>query len=310
LGKYLENTYGPAMVKANRKAAAASKARIKAAWEPLMEKPLAQITEGMIEKVIEGRKALEDEEGEPLLSHATLRRDWATFRPLLRMAHEQGLIATFPVIGIPKPLQGMREEPRRRYLGQDDPREPKRFFDALAAFKSDEPGGPEFLRVACILALNTGCRRGELVQLRDDMLRLNDLENERIELPGWACKSGKPRDLFLNPDAIAAIKRWQEVRKTLKVQSVDGALFPGKAQNWKDRISQREFPQLCVEAKIEDLVYKDLRCTFASRHVQSGTPIQEVQKMLGHSSVTVTERHYAYLAKSAGKAAARAFRMA
>ena len=115
--------------------------------------------------------------------------------------------------------------------------------------------------------------------------------------------------MYLNPAAIAALKAWLEVRKTLKVQSVDGALFPGKLQCWEDRLSQREFPRLCVEAGIEDLTYHDLRRTFASLHVQGGTPLMEVQKMLGHSSIVVTESHYAYLAPSAGKAAARAFRV-
>src|SRR2546422_1560196 len=45
------------------------------------------------------------------------------------------------------------------------------------------------------MALNTGCRRGELLKLRDDMVKLRDLGNERIELPGAICKSGKGRDV-------------------------------------------------------------------------------------------------------------------
>ena len=51
---------------------------------------------------------------------------------------------------------------------------------------------------------------------RDDMLRLSDKGSERIELPGTICKSGKGRTLYLNPETIDAIKRWQEARKSLK----------------------------------------------------------------------------------------------
>jgi len=306
VGKYLENVYGPAMVKANRKAASASQARIKAAWKPLMDTPLAQVTEAMIEKVIEKRKGLEDEDEEQLLSNATLRRDWSTFRPLLVMAYETRIIPTLPIIGIPKPLRGLTEEPSKRYLGKDDPDERRRFFEALDAFDSAEPGGGDFLRVVCLLAVNAGLRRGEILALRDDMLPLNVKGEERVELPAGICKANKERTVYLNVETVKAIRRWQAVRKALKVEGMAGELFPGKA-DWSGRITRREFPRLCTEAKIEGLVFKSLRCTFASLHVQRGTPLQTVQQMLGHSSVTITERHYAYLRKDAGRKQAQAF---
>jgi integrase len=40
---------------------------------------------------------------------------------------------------------------------------------------------------------------------------------------------------------------------------------------------------------------KDLRSTYGSKLVQNGAPIFTVSKLLGHSSVTVTEKHYAAL---------------
>ena len=39
----------------------------------------------------------------------------------------------------------------------------------------------------------------------------------------------------------------------------------------------------------------DLRRTFGYNLIKQGKPIYEVSKLLGHSSVTVTERHYAPL---------------
>lgn len=42
------------------------------------------------------------------------------------------------------------------------------------------------------------------------------------------------------------------------------------------------------------------RTTFASRLVMNGVPIQEVSKMLGHSSIRMTEKSYAFLAPNAG----------
>ena len=39
----------------------------------------------------------------------------------------------------------------------------------------------------------------------------------------------------------------------------------------------------------------DLRRTFGYNLIKQGRPIYEVSKLLGHSSVTTTERHYAPL---------------
>ena len=46
---------------------------------------------------------------------------------------------------------------------------------------------------------------------------------------------------------------------------------------------------------LSGLTVKDLRSTYGSRLVQNGAPIFTVSKLLGHASVTVTEKHYAAL---------------
>jgi integrase len=48
-------------------------------------------------------------------------------------------------------------------------------------------------------------------------------------------------------------------------------------------------------ANIADLEWHDLRRTAGCRWLQSGRTMQEVSTMLGHSSVQVTERRYAFL---------------
>jgi len=46
---------------------------------------------------------------------------------------------------------------------------------------------------------------------------------------------------------------------------------------------------------IKDARFHDLRRTFGYNLIRQGRPIYEVSKLLGHSSVTTTERHYAPL---------------
>ena len=46
---------------------------------------------------------------------------------------------------------------------------------------------------------------------------------------------------------------------------------------------------------IPDIRFHDLRGTFGHNLIRQGRPIYEVSKLLGHSSVATTERHYAPL---------------
>ena len=46
---------------------------------------------------------------------------------------------------------------------------------------------------------------------------------------------------------------------------------------------------------IKNARFHDLRRTFGYNLIKQGRPIYEVNKLLGHSSVTTTERHYAPL---------------
>ena len=60
---------------------------------------------------------------------------------------------------------------------------------------------------------------------------------------------------------------------------------------------------------VRDLHPHLLRHAAATHNYERGMSLWEVQKMLGHASLTTTEKHYGFLAPSAGKVAARAFRL-
>jgi integrase len=65
------------------------------------------------------------------------------------------------------------------------------------------------------------------------------------------------------------------------------------AQNW----FTHQFAKARNKAKLYDVSAHTLRHTCASRLVQAGVSLYEVRQLLGHSSITVTER-YAHLAPS------------
>src|ERR1019366_1541485 len=123
-----------------------------------------------------------------------------------------------------------------------------------------------------------------------------------------ATKSGKHRIVPLFGIAARALARWLEILPTYAPKNPFGLVFPLPGGERRDKKSYG-WAHLRKAAKIDRHVrWHDLRHTFASSLVAGwwGRPwrLDEVRVLLGHSSVTTTER-YAHLAPSVLAQAAR-----
>jgi integrase len=123
---------------------------------------------------------------------------------------------------------------------------------------------PISFRKFCEFAYNTGGRSGEIRVLSDE-----NLKNGNLLVNG---KTG-PRTIVLNHRATILLD-WFNYSK--------------------DNVSHR-FKKECRKHGIKDARFHDLRRTFGYKLILNGMPIYHVSKLLGHSSVTTTERHYAPL---------------
>ncbi len=139
------------------------------------------------------------------------------------------------------------------------------------------------------LALNTGCRKNELLTLEWDRV---DLKANRLYLGGMHTKSGKRRIIPLNDEARKALSG----RSLFRAEYCPDSPWVFAHKNGDQvKYMQRGFKAACDRAGILDFHVHDMRHTFASWLVMNGVPLLEVKELLGHSTIEMTER-YAHLA--------------
>ena len=126
------------------------------------------------------------------------------------------------------------------------------------------------------------------------MLSVKNLDmNEReISIPAELTKGRKSRCVYFSVKTARALQRWLRF-KDRYVES--DCLFPVKATGQPLEVSNFEanFRKYVTRAGIKkDASPHSLRNNFAKRCILAGMDIYTLSRILGHSSVTVTEKAY------------------
>lgn len=183
---------------------------------------------------------------------------------------------------IDNPAQGKRlKEPegRVRWLSQD---EAERLIEAARATRA--PWLADFIQVC----LYTGMRKSEVTGLTWDRV---DLSRRLVLLETGTTKSGKRRSVPLHSAAAEALENrlaWRNER----CPGSPWVFCNSKGRRVKDM--RQGFASALRRAGITDFRQHDQRHTLASWMVMSGVELMTVRDMLGHASVTHTQR-YAHL---------------
>jgi integrase len=127
-------------------------------------------------------------------------------------------------------------------------------------------------------ALGTGCRLDEIRGIVPE--RDIDWMRGTAHVIG---KFRKERDVPMQPDARAALQELLEE---------DGKQWRQNPQRLREVLAEGS-----ARAKIPPLTPHVLRHTFGTRWLQAGGDIYKLSRILGHSSVAVTEAHHAHLLK-------------
>jgi integrase len=142
-----------------------------------------------------------------------------------------------------------------------------------------------------IVALNTGMRRGELCALKWD--RVDFIQNQLIvsrSLTRYGLsettKSGKKRYVPINP-----IVR-DTLTKLMREQRGEFVFCDEKGQPLNAHHIYRDFHRSQKRAGFTKLIrFHDLRHTFASHFMMNDGNIYDLQKILGHSTLEMTQRY-------------------
>ncbi len=200
-----------------------------------------------------------------MFTHAVVDLEWADINPVSAFLQRQGRRGR------------LRESPpRTRYLNHEEEA-------ALLAAADYELAG----QIA--FAIDTGLRKSELWSLTWPQIQGGYRE---VWIPAEKAKGGRERRLPLLPRS--AQMSAQLPRHLRRGDEPDWVFRKKDGGKFGER--RKAFLAALQEAGIKDLIWHDLRRTCGCRLLQDhGLKIEEVRDWLGHKSVTVTERSYAFL---------------
>jgi integrase len=133
---------------------------------------------------------------------------------------------------------------------------------------------PWWFKNFLILALHTGMRRGEMLNLK-----WKDVDLKRKNVTVDKSKNGDKRTIPMSNTLYGTLSM-------IKVRDISGRVFA--LSKWSVR---QAFDKTVEKAKIENFRLHDCRHTFATRLVQNGVDLYKVKELLGHKTLAMTMRY-------------------
>jgi integrase len=184
----------------------------------------------------------------------------------------------------------IHENPMRKISKLSEPRGRVRFLDdeererLLEACKTS---ASPYLHTLVVLALSTGARQGELLNLR-----WSDVDWQRRVL---TLHDTKNKDRRLLPLVHYALQLMEEHNKVRNIAS--DLVFPSLSQPMKPWDSRSAWESALKKASIQDFRFHDLRHSCASYLAMNGASLAEIAEVLGHKTLQMVKR-YAHLSEA------------
>ncbi|MCK0138937.1 site-specific integrase [Aliiroseovarius sp. F47248L] len=186
---------------------------------------------------------------------------FTTFKVFFNWAVRRGYLTSNPLSPHRRPH---RMTPRERVLNDDELR-------ALLFFCRENTD--RFGQIVQLLVF-TGQRKGEIANLE-----WQDIDRKRLILPGRKTKNKREHVLPLGKNALDLISQVEGGATYVFGTTADDKPFNGFGKSTRRMLS---------ETGLSHFTLHDLRRTFATIHAKIGTPVHVTEKLLNHTSGTIS----------------------
>lgn len=167
-------------------------------------------------------------------------------------------------------------------------REKKVHFRFLTQIEFQDFAGQistDWMRHLCFFAVSTGLRANEIFSLTWDKI---DFVGKKTYVASHLAKSGRSRAVPLNERALWVLNKRLKLKKSRYVFCRDSGI---QLKEVDRRIMERARLAAGIE---QHFTFHDLRHTWASWHVQNGTPLMDLKELGGWESISMVQK-YAHL---------------
>jgi len=186
---------------------------------------------------------------------------FTTFKVFFNWAVRRGYLTSNPLLPHKRPH---RMTPRERVLNDDE-------LKALLFFCRENTD--RFTQIVQLLVF-TGQRKGEIANLE-----WQDIDRKRLILPGRKTKNKREHVLPLGKHALDLLSQIEGGATHVFGTSADDKPFNGFGKSTK---------RMLMETGLSHFTLHDLRRTFATIHAKIGTPVHVTEKLLNHTSGTIS----------------------
>ncbi len=247
------------------------KAKLKTLVKHFGARRLEEIEEAQIEQYTQMRAKVKSRR-KRTLSPASVNRELATLRRLLRLAHEWKILDRVPRIHL------LRGEHQREFTL--DHQQERLYLEAAEAYGD--------LRDVAELLIDTGLRIRECLTLEWTDVRLEPAEGAAhgyLTVRRKNAKNSKSRNVPLTARVVEVLRRRNPAAGGIVFHRADGQ---GLCQTW---LNQQHADVRTLLKMPADCVPHSFRHTFGTRLGETGADAFTIMKLMGHSTVTVSQRY-------------------
>jgi integrase len=216
-------------------------------------------------------------------------------RGAFELAHADGVMTSNPAARLKNVQRAIRSDA--------DPFTPAELADIAKVLEAQERNLVEFW-------WNAGPRHGEIFALEwqdiDWQGRRAHIQRAIVEKKAVETKTKRERFVALHPRAFAALQRQRAHTQLLQGGKVFRCTRTGEPWTHQNQFLEL-FRRTCARAGVRYRPPKQLRHTYASMALSAGEPPIFVMNQLGHTTLSMLERHYAKWMPVANTAAGAGF---